>query len=66
MTRFAGLGMFIGYVGAFFILVYSPIKSFILGSDPKLWPKKMTSLNKAGMQPFQCGFKQRSFVSSSS
>lgn len=52
MTRFAGLGMFIGYVGAFFILVYSPIKSFILGSDPKLWPKKMTSLNKAGMPAF--------------
>lgn len=52
MTRFAGLGMFIGYLGAFFILVYSPIKSFILGSDPKLWPKKMTKLNKAGMPAF--------------
>ncbi|KRL84226.1 glutamate/gamma-aminobutyrate family transporter YjeM [Ligilactobacillus apodemi] len=52
MTRFAGLGMFIGYLGAFFILVYSPIKSFILGSDQKLWPKKMTKLNRAGMPAF--------------
>ena len=47
MTRFAGLGMFIGYVGAFFILVYSPIKSFILGSDPKLWPKKNDKLKQS-------------------
>ncbi len=49
MTRFAGIGMFMGYLGAFFVLVYSPIKSFIIGSDPSLWPKKMTKMNKHNM-----------------
>ncbi|GBG93598.1 amino acid permease [Ligilactobacillus salitolerans] len=49
MTRFAGIGMFMGYLGAFFVLVYSPIKSFILGSDPRLWPAKITKMNKHNM-----------------
>ena len=46
MTRFAGIGMFMGYLGAFFVLIYSPIKSFIIGSDPRLWPAKLTKINK--------------------
>ncbi len=51
-TRFAGLGMFIAYMGSFFVLIYSPLKSFILGSEKRFWPKKMTELNKAGMPAF--------------
>lgn len=40
--------MFLAYVGSFFILIYSPIKSFILGSK-HLWSEKMTKLNKVGV-----------------
>ncbi|KRN95162.1 glutamate/gamma-aminobutyrate family transporter YjeM [Pediococcus stilesii] len=48
-SRFAGVGMLFAYVGSFFVLSYSPLKSFILGSPKELWPKKMTELNKNGM-----------------
>ena len=48
-SRFSGLGMLLAYVGSFFVLSYSPLKSFILGSPKELWPKKMTELNKNGM-----------------
>ncbi|CCI86309.1 glutamate/gamma-aminobutyrate family transporter YjeM [Lactobacillus gigeriorum] len=49
--RFVGLGMFLAYVGSFFILIYSPIKSFILGSK-NLWPEKMTKLNQHGIPEY--------------
>lgn len=49
LTRFAGLGMFAAYLGSFFLMMYSPIKSFILGSDPALWPKKLVRVNEQGM-----------------
>lgn len=52
IIRFTAFSMFIGYIGSFLILVYSPIKSFILGSDKSLWPERMTKLNKAGMPAF--------------
>ncbi|AEV95206.1 glutamate/gamma-aminobutyrate family transporter YjeM [Pediococcus claussenii] len=48
-SRFAGVGMLLAYIGSFFVLSYSPLKSFILGSPKELWPKKMTELNKNGM-----------------
>lgn len=48
-SRFAGVGMLFAYVGSFFVLSYSPLKSFIMGSPKELWPKKMTELNKNGM-----------------
>ncbi|MTV82318.1 glutamate/gamma-aminobutyrate family transporter YjeM [Secundilactobacillus folii] len=48
-ARFAGLSMFVAYLGSFFVLVYSPLKSFILGSNPKFWPARMTKLNKHDM-----------------
>lgn len=51
-ARFAGLSMFLAYIGSFFVLIYSPIKSFIEGSDPKIWPKRVTKLNKHGMPAF--------------
>jgi len=49
LARLTGLSMFMAYLGSFFVLVYSPLKSFIVGSSPKLWPARMTKLNKAGM-----------------
>lgn len=52
MTRFTGLSILLAVLGSFFIMTYSPIKSFILGSDERLWPKKVTKLNKAGMPSF--------------
>lgn len=51
-ARLTGLSMFMGYLGSFFVLIYSPLKSFILGSSPELWPKKMTKLNKVGMPAY--------------
>lgn len=58
LARLTGLSMFMAYLGSFFVLIYSPLKSFILGSSPKLWPKKMTKLNKAACRLTPCGFKQ--------
>lgn len=49
LTRYTGLGMFISYVGAFFVLISSPLKAFVLGADPRLLPKKMTEVNKNGV-----------------
>ncbi len=51
-ARFAGLGMFIAYLGSFSVLIYSPLKSFIMGSNPKFWPKKMTKLNGKEMPSY--------------
>jgi len=48
-SRFAGLGMFMAYVGSFFVLTYSPLKSFILGSPKEIWPKSITRLNQNGV-----------------
>ncbi|GKQ42963.1 glutamate/gamma-aminobutyrate family transporter YjeM [Companilactobacillus sp. RD055328] len=48
-ARFAGLDMFIVYTGSFFVLIYSPIKSFILGTPKDFWPEHVTKLNKNGM-----------------
>ncbi|MDH5106564.1 glutamate/gamma-aminobutyrate family transporter YjeM [Lentilactobacillus diolivorans] len=51
-ARFAGLSMFMAYMGSFFVLIYSPLKSFIMGSNPKFWPARMTKLNAKGMPAF--------------
>ncbi|WP_172187907.1 glutamate/gamma-aminobutyrate family transporter YjeM [Lentilactobacillus kribbianus] len=52
LARFTGLASFLGFVGSFFLMVYSPLKSFIMGSPKELWPEKMTKLNKHGMPAF--------------
>ena len=36
-------------LGAAFVMIYSPVKSFVLGSDSRLLPKKITRLNDKGM-----------------
>lgn len=43
-TRAIALSGLMGMMGAFFVLLYSPIKSFIMGSDARLWPKAATKL----------------------
>nr|WP_321316165.1 glutamate/gamma-aminobutyrate family transporter YjeM [uncultured Ligilactobacillus sp.] len=48
-SRVSALGMLCAYLGSFFVLVYSPLKSFIMGSPKSLWPEKVTKLNKNGM-----------------
>lgn len=48
-SRFAGLADVLSGVAAAFLMVYSPIKSFIEGCDPRLLPKKLVQLNKHHM-----------------
>lgn len=61
-ARFAGLDMFIVYTGSFFVLIYSPLKSFVMGTPKDFWPKNVTKLNKAGM-PANAMWYQAIFVS---
>ncbi len=48
-ARITGLSMFLAYTGAFFTLIYSPLKAIIQGTPKALWPARMTQLNTAGM-----------------
>lgn len=48
VARFVGLSMFLTLTGAFFTLIYSPLKQLIEGTPKALWPKKFTEL-KNGM-----------------
>lgn len=48
-ARLAGLSDVLSGIAAAFLMVYSPIKTFIEGSDPELMPKRLVKLNKHGM-----------------
>ena len=48
-SHFAGIADVLSGIAAAFLMVYSPIKSFIEGCDPRLLPKKLVELNKHGM-----------------
>jgi len=48
-ARFTGLSMFLSYLGAFFTLIYSPLKTIIEGTPRGLWPEKMTRNNDKNM-----------------
>ncbi|WP_243674043.1 glutamate/gamma-aminobutyrate family transporter YjeM [Lentilactobacillus kisonensis] len=48
-ARFGSFAMLISYLGSFFVIVYMPIKSFILGTPKELWPKALPKLNTYGM-----------------
>ncbi|MFL2113079.1 glutamate/gamma-aminobutyrate family transporter YjeM [Latilactobacillus curvatus] len=48
-ARITGLIMFISYLGAFAVLIYSPLKSFVLGTPKALWPNGFAEVNKHGM-----------------
>jgi amino acid transporter len=41
VARFVGLSMFLALSGAFFTLMYSPLKQLIEGTPTKLWPGKV-------------------------
>lgn len=49
ISHFAGLADVLSGIAAAILMVYSPIKSFVMGCDPDFLPKKMTQLNKHGM-----------------
>lgn len=49
LVRFAGLGMFFTYLGAFIALSYAPLKQLIGGTPASFWPKRFTDENKEGM-----------------
>lgn len=44
MARFVGLSMFLALSGAFFTLIYSPLKQLIEGTPKELWPQKFSEL----------------------
>ena len=44
VARLVGLSMFLALTGAFFTLIYSPLKQLIEGTPKALWPKKFTEL----------------------
>ncbi|MBU3092359.1 glutamate/gamma-aminobutyrate family transporter YjeM [Clostridium sp. CF011] len=48
VARFVGLSMFLALAGAFFTLMFSPLKQLIEGTPAKLWPGKMAEM-KNGM-----------------
>lgn len=39
VSRYMGVSMFLAIIGAFFTLIYSPLKQLIGGTPEKLWPK---------------------------
>lgn len=61
-SRFAGLADVLSGISAAFLMVYSPIKSFIEGCDPRLLPKKLVKLNGHHM-PERAMWLQASIVS---
>lgn len=48
-ARITGLSMFLAYTGAFFTLIYSPLKAIVQGTPKALWPAPLTRLNNNGM-----------------
>ncbi|MBD5431690.1 glutamate/gamma-aminobutyrate family transporter YjeM [Lactobacillus agrestimuris] len=48
-ARFAGWADVLSGISAAFLMVYSPVKSFIEGCDPRLLPKSLVKLNKHDM-----------------
>ncbi|MBO8440960.1 MAG: glutamate/gamma-aminobutyrate family transporter YjeM [Firmicutes bacterium] len=51
-SQFTGLSDVLCGIGAAFVMIYSPIKSFVLGCESEFMPKKMKKLNKHGMPAF--------------
>lgn len=48
-ARFIGLSMLLALTGAFFAVIYSPIKQLIEGTPHEIWPKSWTKINKENM-----------------
>ncbi|WOO91000.1 glutamate/gamma-aminobutyrate family transporter YjeM [Mollicutes bacterium LVI A0078] len=50
LTRFAGLGMFLSYVGALVALSYAPLKQMIDGAPEEFWPESFKEVNPNGVR----------------
>ena len=48
-ARFTGLAMFLSLMGAFFTLIYAPLRQLIEGTPKEIWPESWTKENKYGM-----------------
>lgn len=48
-ARYIGLAMFLALLGAFFTLIYSPLKQLIEGTPKEIWPEKWTKVNENDM-----------------
>lgn len=44
--RFTGIGMFCSYVGAFFTLIYAPLKQMLEGTPKDIWPFELNKLDE--------------------
>lgn len=50
-ARYIGLAMFLALLGAFFTLIYSPLKQLIEGTPKEIWPESWTKVNKKNGMP---------------
>lgn len=48
-ARYVGLSMFLALSGAFFTIIFSPLKQLIEGTPKEIWPKSWEKTNKHGM-----------------
>lgn len=44
MSRYMGISMVLALTGAFFTLLYSPLKQLIEGTPTEMWPKKLSKI----------------------
>ncbi|MGY3748728.1 glutamate/gamma-aminobutyrate family transporter YjeM [Vagococcus acidifermentans] len=44
VSRYMGISMFFALTGAFFTLIFSPLKQLIEGTPKEVWPKKLTAI----------------------
>ncbi|MBU3113256.1 glutamate/gamma-aminobutyrate family transporter YjeM [Clostridium lacusfryxellense] len=51
ISRFVGISMFLALAGAFFTLMFSPLKQIIEGTPAKLWPGRLAEM-KNGMPQY--------------
>ena len=49
MSRYMGISMVLALMGAFFTLLYSPLKQLIEGTPREMWPEKLTELDEDEM-----------------
>ena len=48
-ARYIGLSMFLALGGAYFTIIFSPLKQLIEGTPKEIWPKSWSKTNKHGM-----------------
>lgn len=48
-ARVVGLSMFLSYLGAYFTLIYTPLKQLIEGTPNKLWPEVIGKVDEDGV-----------------